>query len=144
MALRLWQVASLGFLVSKFDIAVHAALVALENEEEERRRPIRRRRKEIKRRSCCVKYWLSREQMLHQSQYYNLKETPREKGPEGFRNYTRLQPEMFDELLDRIRPRTVKHDTTYRDDLALGFKLAVTLRFWQLGIHMYTWLLTSL
>ena len=69
------------------------------------------------------------EQMLHQSHYYKLMKTLREKDPDGFRNYTRLQPEMFDELLDRIRPRIVKQDTTYRDDLEPGFKLAVTLRY---------------
>ena len=119
MALRLRQMAALGFLVSKYNEAVQAALAVLVHEEEETK-TIRRRRKERKRRSCWVKYWLLQEQMLHQSHYDNIMETLREKGPEGFRNYTRLQPEMFDELLDRIRPRIVKQDTTYRDTLNLA------------------------
>ena len=105
----------------------------LEHEEEEKRRPIRGRRKERKRRSCWVKYWLSQEQILHQSHYYNLMKTLREKDPEGFRNYTRLQPEMFDELLDRIRARIVKQDTTYRDALEPALELAVTLRYLATG-----------
>ena len=44
-----------------------------------------------------------------------------------------MQPEMFNELLHRIRPRLVKHDTTYRDDLEPGLKLAVTLRYLATG-----------
>ena len=125
--------AALGFLVFKYNVAVHAALVALEHGEEGKRRPIRRQRKVRKRRSRWVKYWLSQEQMLHQSHYYNLLETLREKDPDGFRNYTRLPPEMFDELLDRTRPLIVQQATTYRVALEPGLKLAVTIRYLATG-----------
>ena len=39
-----------------------------------------------------------------------------------------MQPEMFDELLNRVWPRIQKYDTLWRNSLEPGVKLAITLR----------------
>eukprot|EP00745_Piridium_sociabile_P032818 TRINITY_DN55823_c0_g1_i1.p1 TRINITY_DN55823_c0_g1~~TRINITY_DN55823_c0_g1_i1.p1 ORF type:complete len:536 (+),score=138.50 TRINITY_DN55823_c0_g1_i1:400-2007(+) len=46
-----------------------------------------------------------------------------------FRNYTRITPEVFLELLDRVGPHITKQDTNYRTALEAGLKLVITLRF---------------
>ena len=40
----------------------------------------------------------------------------------------RMPPEMFDEILERLRPRITKQMTFYREPLDPGMKLAITLR----------------
>ena len=47
----------------------------------------------------------------------------------AFRNFVRMEPAMFNELLTRIGPRIAKKDTWYRPALTPGLKLAVTLRY---------------
>ncbi|XP_054755503.2 uncharacterized protein LOC129261469 [Lytechinus pictus] len=46
----------------------------------------------------------------------------------AFKNCMRMPPEMFDELLPRGGPSITKQNTTYRDALDPGLKLALTLR----------------
>ena len=46
----------------------------------------------------------------------------------GFKNFMRMSPEMFDELLDRAGPRITKQQTWLRKPLEPGLKLALTLR----------------
>ena len=46
----------------------------------------------------------------------------------GFKNFMRMPPEMFDELLDRVGPRITKQQTWLRKPLEPGLKLALTLR----------------
>ena len=46
----------------------------------------------------------------------------------SFFNFLRMQPVMFDELLNRVAQRIQKNDTLWRKSLEPGFKLAITLR----------------
>ncbi|XP_054757229.2 uncharacterized protein LOC129263342 [Lytechinus pictus] len=46
----------------------------------------------------------------------------------AFKNFMRMPPEMFDELLPRGGPSITKQNTTYREALDPGLKLALTLR----------------
>ena len=46
----------------------------------------------------------------------------------SFFNFLRMQPEMFDELLNRVAQRIQKNDTLCRKSLEPGLKLAITLR----------------
>ena len=41
---------------------------------------------------------------------------------ESFRNVLRMEPTMFDELLNRIRPRIANQDTWYRQAIDPGLK----------------------
>ena len=46
----------------------------------------------------------------------------------SFKNFLRMPPEMFDELLTRVDPRITKQSTNYREGLDPDLKLALTLR----------------
>ncbi len=46
----------------------------------------------------------------------------------AFRNFLRVDPELFHELLQRVGPRLTKQRTWYRRPLEPGLKLALTLR----------------
>ena len=51
----------------------------------------------------------------------------------SFRNFTRIPPALFDELLQRIGPKIQRRNTNYRDPLDAGLKLALCLRFLATG-----------
>lgn len=61
--------------------------------------------------------------MLHpqlraeRGQYHNLMEELRENDRRKFKNYTRVSPEMFDDLLVRLTPHLQKKDTHFRKAL---------------------------
>ncbi|XP_052222164.1 uncharacterized protein LOC127838414 [Dreissena polymorpha] len=81
-----------------------------------------RRRKRPRRRKVWVKQWLTRRPLYG---YYEqlLQEVNRE-DPKGYKNFLRVDADLFGELLDRVSPRIKKQITTYREP---GLKLAVTL-----------------
>ena len=53
--------------------------------------------------------------------------------PASFRNFVRMDPAMFQELLTRLGPRIEKQDTRFRKALHPGLRLAITLRFLATG-----------
>ncbi len=84
-----------------------------------------------RRRRYWVKPWISRRPL--QGQYEQLMSELRdEDGPE-FRNYTRLDPPMFREMLNRLGPRIEKQATVMRQPLDAGVRLAITLRYLATG-----------
>jgi hypothetical protein len=50
------------------------------------------------------------------------------KDEEDVPNFIRMPPDMFDEILGRIRGRLTKKHTSYREPHEPGLKIAVTLR----------------
>ena len=125
------QAATLALLVSHHAVVTLVAVVALQQEEQERRQQHQtqcRRRRQTRQRSCWVRDWLSHGERLRHSHYYNLMESLRQRDLDRFKNFTRLEPALFDELLDRLRLRITKQNTSYRDAIEPGLKLAVTLR----------------
>ena len=72
--------------------------------------------------------WLHSERRLQFGHFYRLMEELRLEDGGSFRNFLRMEPAMFDELLHRIRPRIAKQDTWYRQAIDPGLKLALTLR----------------
>ena len=52
---------------------------------------------------------------------------------QSFFNFVRLEPRMFDELLQRVGPRITKEHTNFRAALEPGLKLAITLRYLATG-----------
>ena len=46
----------------------------------------------------------------------------------SFKNFMRMPPEMFDELLTIMGPRITKHNANYKETLDAGLKLALILR----------------
>ena len=51
----------------------------------------------------------------------------------SFFNFLRMQPEMVDELLNRVAQRIQKNDTLWRKSLEPCLKLAITLRYLAAG-----------
>ena len=92
--------------------------------EQARRRNIRRRPRRYQTRP-----WLSDERRRLYGHYTRLLEELRVEDPQSFFNYLRMEPAMFDELVQRVGPRIEKQDTKMRKALPPGLKLAITVRF---------------
>lgn len=96
-------------------------------------RRVQRRRRE---RTVWVRPWLQRR--LELGQYSRLLEELRVEDVRGFRNFLRLDPDMFQELLRRMLPRLTKTDTFCRKALSPGLKLAITLRYLASGDNYHS------
>ena len=83
------------------------------------------------------KWWVR--PMLHpklrveRSQYNTLIEELSIHDRARFNNYTRLSPEMFDEVLERLTPRLQRQDTNFRSTIPPGLKLVVFLIYLATG-----------
>ena len=87
---------------------------------------IRRRRKRRGRRRFWVRPWIGRRRQF--GLYDQLLMELRNEDQASFKNFMRMPPEMFDELLTRVGPGITKQNTHYREALDPGLKLALTLR----------------
>ena len=99
---------------------VIAALLAYESEEVNRRR----------RRTCWVKPWLQRRVIL--GQYDTLMHELMRESQGDFKNYMRMDVDMFHEILIRVAPRITK-SMDGRPPVRAGLKLAATLCFLSTG-----------
>lgn len=67
------------------------------------------------------------------------------KDVKAFKNFTRMQPDFFFHILERLRPSIEKQDTTFREAISAAERLAVTLRFYATGERYmslrYNWLM---
>ena len=90
-------------------------------------RPRRRRRR----------YWVSpllrEERRFGQGWYQNLMQEMQLEEIGDFKNFLRLTPEMFNELLQGLRPVIQKKDTNYRKAIPPEVRLAATLRYLATG-----------
>ena len=109
-------------------IQVEYAMLLQRNSEKEPTLPTR---KKIKPRRWYTREWIKeREQHGH---YHILLHQCRLRDQEYFKYLVRMEPEMFDEILARIRPRIEKQNTNFKKAIEPGLKLAVTLRFLATG-----------
>ena len=92
---------------------------------------LRQRRRRRRNRTIWVKPWLQRRNLL--GQYERLMAEHLDEDIPAFRNFLRVEPAMFNELLNRIGDRITKKDTWYRKALDQGLKLAITLRYLATG-----------
>ena len=84
-----------------------------------------------RRRRFWVRPWLLRRPVL--GQYERLMAELRYEDVPAYKNFVRVDPEMFQELLARLGPRIAKKDTWFRKALDPGLKLAITLRYLATG-----------
>ena len=91
----------------------------------------RRRRRHARPRKWWVKPWLRRRAVF--GQYNQLMEELRLEDPESFRNYMRMDAEVFFSILERVEPYIRKTDTGWREALSPGLKLAITIRYMATG-----------
>jgi hypothetical protein len=80
--------------------------------------------------------WWTREWVLDRplyGQYEKLMTQLTAHDQASFRNFVRVDPDLFHELLQRIAPRIERRDTNYRKALDPGLKLAITMRYLATG-----------
>ena len=90
---------------------------------------------QARRRRIWCREWLLR-RSIHGDYHHLLQELHRE-DTRGFKNFLRIQPELFQEMVERLTPILAKRETRMRHPLPVGLKLAVTLRFLATG-NTYT------
>jgi len=118
-------------------LQVAAATLHLEGLEEQKRREKEDRRRRAARRTTrqqrtqWVRQWLLRRPM--HGQYEKLMHELTTEDQSGFKNFLRMDPDIFIELLHRVGPRIEKQDTFFRKALPPGLKLAVILRYLATG-----------
>ena len=100
------------------------ALYALVKDAEEKE-------KRKKRRSVWVRPYLIRRRT--HGYYGNLMKELAAEDPVLYRNFTRLDEELFNEIAERIRPHIEKTRTFMREALDVGLRVAITLRFLATG-----------
>ena len=103
---------------------------------EEQHRP-RRDRGEVqaRRRLTWCRDWLL-QRSVHGDYDHLLQELHREDA-KWFKNFLRIEPDFFHDMVERLTPILAKKETNCRLPLAVGLKLAVTLRFLATG-NTYT------
>lgn len=84
-----------------------------------------------KKRLIWMRSWLQRRVFL--GHYEKLVAELSGEDLRGFRNYMRISPELFQELLERVGPRLMKKDTFMRKALEPGHRLAIALRYMASG-----------
>ena len=67
-----------------------------------------------------------RQQLGHYSSF--LTRELRNEDVNTFQSYLRMPPELFDQILERVRPAIERQDTRFRSALPSGLKLSLTLR----------------
>lgn len=92
------------------------------------RRRERRNRRRRRPRTVWVREWLTEKSREAYGHYAILMQQLRENDAPAFRNFTRMDPELFDEIVTRVSPHISKQDTNYRKSISPGLKVAVTLR----------------
>ena len=90
------------------------------------RRGVRRRQRAPNPRRVWTRLWLLRREQY--GIYDQLLVELRREDPVEFKKFMRLPPQMFDEVLERLKPHITKQHTWYRPPLEPALKLALTLR----------------
>ena len=117
-----------------FALLMFAYITTIEEEEEQLQEPQPKKvRRAIIRRTITrpvwVQPWITEERRQTLGQYSSLLDTHlRLEHPVAFQNYTRLTPQLFDEVLQRVNPAIERVATRFRQPLSPGLKLAATLR----------------
>ena len=84
------------------------------------RRQQRRARRGQRGRCAWTRGWISRRKQF--GVYHQLMVELRREDPTAFKNFMRMPPEMYDEILTRIEHRLTKQHTWYREPLEPGLK----------------------
>ena len=91
----------------------------------------REEEKKRKNRRWWVRQWIGRRDEM--GYYHQLMRELEAEDPESFINFTRMTPQMFKYLLQRIGPLIQKKDTNWRPALPAGLNLSVALRYYATG-----------
>ncbi|XP_033118810.1 uncharacterized protein LOC117118352 [Anneissia japonica] len=108
------------------ELLINAAIAAVLVARSQRRGRMKKRKRRF-----WTRPWLMR-RSLH-GQYEALMSEMAMEDHTGFRNFQRIDPELFQEMLVRVSPRIRKQDTRMRRALDPGLRLAITLRYLATG-----------
>ena len=89
------------------------------------------RKSKGKKRAFWTRSWFLRRAEL--GQYHTLMRELEVEDLKGFKNYVRVDPQFFHELLQRVGPVIERRDTYWRESLPAGMRLAITLRYLATG-----------
>jgi hypothetical protein len=122
------SVQQLYSLVCEEEIIVNAGIVALMQLKKLQGK--QKRKRNLQRKWWC-RPWLLRRPLF--GQYEKLMSELAMEDVLGFKNFLRIDPDLFNELLQRITPRIERKDTFFRKALEPGLRLALTLRYMATG-----------
>ena len=92
-------------------------------------------------RTIWIRQWICRRP--HLGLYDRLLVELRREDPKAFKNFMRMPPEMYDEIVEKLTPALTKTKTKWRDPLEPGLKVAITLRHLAAGTKyhemQYAW-----
>ena len=108
-----------------------AGLILLEELEKKRHVKEKRPTRSRKARRVWVRKWLARRYDL--GHYDQLLTELHMEDPVGYKNYLRITPDLFQEMVEKLTPHLRKQTTFLRRPLDVGLKLAATLRFLATG-----------
>lgn len=100
----------------------------LEEAEEQEKATHPRRKKQ---RKVWVREWLTKRHKF--GQYDSLLTELHKEDQRGYKNYLRITPDVFQEMVEKLAPHLQKQSTFMREPLQVGLKLAATLRFLATG-----------
>ena len=109
-------------LLEEEDLLLTAAYLQLQIMKKTRRK---------RKKSVWMRDWLQRRVLY--GQYEKLVAELREDDARGYKNYMRISPELFQELLEHVGPRLEKGDTFMRKALRPWHRLAIALRYMASG-----------
>ena len=92
-----------------------------------------KRKKDGKRKRRWSKEWYKMRNRFTHEQLLNVL---REKEPEDYKNFLRMDPESFDILLNLVRPMIEKQDTNMREAIPASQRLSITLRYLASGMDL--------
>jgi hypothetical protein len=111
------------------EIAIYGALAATLTVKRLQRERVKCSR-QMKRR-FWVRSWLLRRPLY--GQYEHLMAELAREDIQGFKNFQRVDPELFQELLAKVGPHIDRQTTNMRQPLEPGLRLAITLRYLATG-----------
>ena len=98
-----------------------------EQDDQDKKKKKKRRRQQ---RSCWVKEWLTKK---NQSHYRQLLPDLLASDHKAYKNFLRIEYELFKEIEERVGPSIEKQITKMRAPVPVGERLAITLRFMATG-----------
>ena len=90
-----------------------------------------KQQKKPKKRRVWVRSYLK--QRASHGHYDNLMRELSLNDKDLYKNFTRLDEDLYNQIVDRLRPRLEKQTTFWREPLEVGLRLAITLRFLATG-----------
>lgn len=104
--------------------AMEMVAIAMIQEEEEQKK---------KRKPRSVWVWPYLQRRLEYGHYDNLMQELAQESPLLYKNFTRIDRQLFDEIVERVTPHIQKKQTWWRKPIPPGLRVAVTLRFLATG-----------